>query len=252
MTATIKIVDLEVFDKYISAVNKLVNSCKFIIGDKECTILSIDENQVFRVSFKTNAVISDTPVSFCLNELVKFSRSISTLKEFKGSEHNTATFTYDGNFIELKDVVKFKLKLVKEEVIQRYIDKEITAKLENLASFQLNYTLMKKLCGMSFISTADDSHKLYLYKEGDSIIGEIDNKQMNIRDSIAIPISKNFTGDWSTPLICKLDHFRMWNLLDVPEITVNVIKQGAFVITNSANKNGIVSNVKIISPMLKQ
>jgi hypothetical protein len=243
--------DLDLFDSYLNSISKLVDSCKFTINSEECTVMAVDEKKIFRAFFKTNSLVSDTPVEFCLGELMKFCRSISTLRDFKG-EDNTVELQFDGNFLKLKDKIKFSLKTIKEEVITRFIGSEIKATLEPVFGFTVNNVLMKKLNSMSFISRDEDSHRVYLYKEDDKIIGEIDNKNATIRDSIAIPITSDFYGEWSAPIVTKLDYFRLWNLLNAKEIKVDVVKQGVCIIVNEIAKSDFYVKIKIVSPVIKK
>jgi hypothetical protein len=249
--AKLIIKDLNLFNTYLNAISSLVDSCKFTIDENECTVMSVDDSKVFRVFFRTNVILSDSKVEFCIGELNKFNRSISTLRDFKGDD-NQAVINFDGNFLKMKDKIKFSLKLIKEEVIKRMIAAPITAKLEPTHGFKLNNATMKKLCSMTFISTDDTSHRVYLYKEDEKIIGELDNKKINICDSISIPISTDFYGDWTGPVITKLDDFRKWNLLGAPEINIHVIKQGACIILNEINNGDFYAKVKIVCPTVKK
>lgn len=249
--AKLTVKNISLFSNFLGAICKLVNSCKFIIDENECTVMSVDESKVFRVYFKTNSIVSDEKVEFCLGELNKFNRSISTLKDFKGDD-NTSEITFDGNFLKSKDKVKFSLKLIKEEVIKRLIATEMKMKLETTHGFTLSNVLMKKFCSMTFITIDENSHKVYLYKENDAIVGELNNKAANICDSISIPISNDYFGEWSTPILTKLDTFRLWNLLDAPEIKINIVKQGAYIIHNEVCKDDLYVKIKIVCPMAKK
>ena len=79
-----------------------------------------------------------------------------------------------------------------------------------------------------------------------------DNKNQTIRDSIAIPVSTDYRGDWPSPIITKLEQFRMWNLLNADEININVVKQGPVAISSQVDNNGYKIAVKMLAMPLKK
>lgn len=242
----INVTDLENFNRFINSISKLVTSCKFVIDSKKCEVSAVDENKKFRVFFETDSILSDTKVEFCLSEISKLCSSISTLREFKTDKDNTTILEYDGTNIKLNDGIKFSLKTIKEEVIKRLITEKLKIELDEVYGFTLDNKMMKKLCSMSFISGSSDTHKIYIYKNDNKIIGEVDDKKSSIRDSIGIPISTDFFGSWEQPLITKVDTFRLWNLLDCPFIKISYTKQGACLILNEMVKNTSYIKIKII------
>jgi hypothetical protein len=162
---------------------------------------------------------------------------------------------FDGEFLSLKDKMKFKLKSCKESVVKANIGEDMKRKLVPGFGMKLQNAMMKKLCTMSFISSSDESkdQKIYFYKEGEQIVGEIDNKKQKIRDSIGIPVTSDYFGDWTVPVICKLDNFRMWNPLNVDVVNVAILEGGkAAVILNDAKTGDKFVKIKIINTVLKQ
>jgi len=250
----ISIENIEYFDKFLHSILKFTNMCKFEIDSKKCIVRS--KNLIARSFFTSNVIKTDTEddsvLSFCIGELQHLCKSIRTLKEF--STHNKATLIYDKPFIKLNDVIKFKLSTIDESKIESTLTEDIRTELTSLYSCQISSVMMRKLASMSFM--ADECPKVYLYKENDKIMGEIDDKAQDLSNSITIPLTGKYTGDWENILITDLDSFRLWNILDSSDVNVSYEVNGPIkvILINSEDKtpDGIYVKVKMLSSVLKK
>jgi hypothetical protein len=173
--------------------------------------------------------------------------------EFK-KEDDTCVITYEEPFVKMKDVVKFKLSTVGEISIEEFITKDIATQLTPTFGCKLSLPLMRKLSSMSFM--ADDTPKVYLYQEGDTIVGEIDDKTQDLTNSIGIPLTKDIVGSWDTTIVTDLDSFRMWNLLDAKEIEMAQVTAGQIraimTMGQIKNEDGLFVKVKLLATVLKK
>ena len=97
--------NLELFIRYLGAINRLVPSCRFDINSEGCNVMGLYEFKTIRAFFTTNILTSDETTSFCLDELQKFLKSMQTVGEF---EDSIQPLTYDGTFLKYSNQVKFK------------------------------------------------------------------------------------------------------------------------------------------------
>jgi hypothetical protein len=248
----ILIKDINLFENFMRSIIKLLPACKFQISKDKCEIYGFNENLVLRAEYETNVLVSpEGDATFCLSKLSNFYKSIQLISEFNKGDNKEVELDYDGTFIKHKSSTKFKFSTVKEETIEKSITKKLTATLVNEYGCTINNVLIKKLTSLSCISN-NERIKVYLYKEGNSIFGEIDDKQLRISDSVSIPISNNFYGDWGSLIILNLEAFRNFNLLDAPEIILNMTDKKALLITNEIVEGDKFVKIKVIASPLKE
>ncbi len=249
----IKIKNVDYLDKFLNSILRFVGACKFDIDSERCIVRS--QNMVARAFFTTNVMTAEEPISFCIGELQYLCKSIKTLKEFKESDDRSCVLNYNDPFIQLKDIVKFKISTIHESKVEEWLTVDLVAELTSTCGCKLTNVMMKKLASMSFM--ADESPKVYVYKEDDKIIGEIDDRTQDLVNSISIPLSTDITGVWTTPIITDLDSFRMWNLLDAKSIDVSRVvsgkRQAILVLAEDVNtKEDVYVKVKILGTELKK
>ena len=168
---------------------------------------------------------------------------MKTYKDFN-KENNEVTMSFDGAFLELKNKgnVSFKIRNISEDVIANTITVDIRAKLVPVYGFVMEKAMGKKLSSMSFIAL-DNHHdpKIYIYKEDDVIVAEVNDRTKQGIDSITVPISSANFGEWGRPLIVNFDKFKTWNLLDADSVKV------CYVTDDSGNVHAVLSLCKIES-----
>lgn len=248
MEQTINIVNASVFENFVSSILKLVPSCKFEINKEECTVMCVDENGISRAFLKTNSVFSDQPTCFCLNEVQKFAKCIATASEYQ--KDGALKLIFDDTFIKLSSGIKFRLKTVKEDVIEKYISKPLKSELTPIFGCTLPSVSIKKLCSVSMISSSE-TPKVYLSKINDNIFGEIDDKKLVIADSIGIPLTKDIFGSWTSTITLKLDTFRLLNLIDCDKIKIALTEQKVLQVENEKTINSFFIKAKMITAVFK-
>lgn len=216
---TIQIKKVGLLQNLLKAVVKFVPSCKFIINGEKCTIRAKTGDSGSRAFFTTNSITCDEEIEFCIGELSKFLKLISTFKDFN-KDREELVLTYDGAYVILKDNVSFKLRTIDENVVSS-ITEPLKHKLDPIGGFTLNNLLYKKLNTMAFISL-DTQHesKIYIYKEGDTVVGEVGDRAKHGLDMVKIPLSTKIFGEWFKPILINFDKYKALNLLESEEITI--------------------------------
>lgn len=216
---TISVKNVDLLHTFLKAIVKFVPSCKFIVNGEKCIVRGRSGESGSRAFFTTNSITCDEETEFCIGEMAKFLKLIKTFKDFN-KEKKEIKLTYDGAYIILKDNVSFKLRTIDENVVSSITD-PLKHKLEPLAGFTLNNLLFKKLNSMAFISL-DSQHesKIYIYKEGKSIVGEVGDRGKHGLDEVTIPISSKSFGEWYKPILINFDKYKILNLLEADEITI--------------------------------
>jgi len=243
--------DIIVFQDFVASIFKLIPACKFEINKDGCNVNGINDSRTVRAFFKTNSIISNEPVSFCIDDISKLNTCLNTLVSFNENASGKYELDFDNTFISCSTDIKFKLRLIKEDVIAQYVSNSLTTTLENTFGCKINTQLMKKLCSISSINSSDNP-KVYITKVDDKIFAEVDDKEVRITNSIGIPLSNDFYGSWDGQvLIIKLDMFRLWNLVNADVIDINMTNKGVLSIINQKTKDSSFININIISSVLK-
>ena len=200
---------------------KFVPSCKFIINGEKCIVRARAGESMSRAFFTTNSITCDEETEFCIGELNKFHKLVTTFKDFN-KDRKEIKLTFDGAYISLKDNVSFKLRTIDENVVSS-ITTALKHKLEPLGGFTLSKVLFKKLNSMAFISL-DSQHepKIYIYKREDdnTIVGEVGDREKHGQDKVAIPLSTKSFGEWYKPILINFDKYKALNLMDCDEVTI--------------------------------
>lgn len=216
---TILVKNVDLLQTFLKAIVKFVPSCKFIINGEKCIVRARTSESASRAFFTTNSITCDEETEFCIGELGKFLKLITTYKDFN-KEKKEIKLTYDGAYVILKDSVSFKLRTIDENVVSS-ITTPLKHKLKPLAGFNLSKVLFKKLNSMAFISL-DSQHesKIYIYKEGDAIVGEVGDREKHGLDMVTIPLSTKSFGEWYKPILINFEKYKALNLLDCDEVTI--------------------------------
>ena len=218
---TIKIKDIRIFKDFLKSI--ISPSCKFIFNKDNCTV-NTNQDKTMRLFYSTDCAYteSETAIEFCVGEVRKFLECIEAVSDYSNSteieiQYNTTTISYSG-------IVKFNLRLIDEKAIEPFIAKSInkTSDIKMVFGCKIKSNDYKKLCGFRLMSSNNQT-KVYLYKDGELIKGEINDNTMKNSDKIAIPVSVDFSGNWFTPIVMSIDAFKSLALLTSEDIDINAI-----------------------------
>ena len=96
MKSTIVIDNKEVFAKYLTGLNRFVNSAEFNIDESGCHVYAIDDSTTNRLLYHTNSVHSNDNLSICISDISKFNKAFQICSRYN-DEFN---MIYDGPYIK--------------------------------------------------------------------------------------------------------------------------------------------------------
>ncbi len=283
----IKIEDLQYFEELLTSISKITGACKFSVDSTGCEVKVKSETEAVRAFFKSKALVSEEPISFCLSDIKKLNRSIKIVADTRKSKMESyvnkklkayekgddkinkkeltikfqhefrkkekpSILIYDHPYIRFsKDGVKFKFSTIKEDVIEYTKPTSLTRELTDDYGFTISAKMVSRVAEISSI-TVLDKPKVYIYKEkhesGEYIVAEVDDKTQKLSDSIGIPVTREFFGDWYGHICLILDAFKLFNLIPSEEIKVAMTKEKAISVKSSNEFN----SVHIITQGLKK
>ena len=221
MQETLNINNTSNFCDFLGAALQVNNCHKFIINKDGCNISVIDANSTVRAFINTKSITSKNEITFCLNESLKLRKCLLKIQDLN-KEFKEIDLGYDGTFLTFNNSgFKFKLSTIKEKVIQRFVSNSLSRELDSVCSVNFTPMIAKQVLSLSNICSSD-AVKLDFYKEGDQIIVELDDKSYEYTDSITIPISKDFKGQWLNSFSIKLETFQLFNIIKTDKIEMNL------------------------------
>jgi hypothetical protein len=244
----IKVKNIELFITYLTALNRIVPACEFNINGDGCVVNSIDENGNIRLFLHTDSITSDSIISFCISDIQKLLTSVKFIHKNNSAGEIAIKFT--GNYITYAGCINFKIKTIKREVIEKYVTNPIKSDIDDEYSVCIKSENYKDLIGLVGISSSE-TPKVYMYKQNNMIMGEIDDKKLDISDSIAIPLSDNFEGDWINSICVKVEAFRIFNLLGSNEIKISMTNKNVVRVVSSIEADGYTLESVIYCNMMK-
>lgn len=254
----IKIKDISMFRDFIDIVSKFSQMVKFELSTEDCLISLKNENNTLMSIFKTNVLVSSEPVSFCLGELSKFGKCLDIFQQHWTLSY--ADLNFDNTYLSIDhNSLGFKYKIDDEKAIRAF--GILSDKKENTYKKFWGMTLtgqnIKEIIQLSFITEAStESPKVYLYKSNDSIVADVDRKDMRMpSNSLKIPITKIYEGDWNVPVLVNMDMVRHWGLLKCDTLNIEITEQKILSVKtltyNSDNKDLFIKCDLIMSTLRK-
>jgi hypothetical protein len=225
MTEVIDIISIDSALSFLTAIAKIVpgntEGAKFQIDNAETQVSILNSNKTIRCYINTPFITCDNPISFCYQNIQTLIKSIQLIKNIEGNEF--AKIKFNGNFLTYNQSVSWKLKTVKESIVENWITEPITTTLVPSYSFVTSSDKIKSVVGC--MQLVDENVKLYIStNDNDEIIAILDNKESEFSNSVGIPISSSVDG--TVESICLfLDNFSMFNLINSNKIIVNYTKQ---------------------------
>jgi hypothetical protein len=211
-----------------------IAGAKFEVGVEATEVKVVNESKTVRSYFTTNSITAAEDTIFYFQDITKLLKSIILIKDIEGNA--TPTLKFDGQFLRYSNTIKFKLKVVKSEAIERYCTKPITATLTPIYSFVTGQSQLKKIVQCTGI-VDDTEAQIYLSKHNDTIIAEIDDKKSKLTDSVGLPISNQINGDVEDVICVNFDNFKLFTVLPVDNIVV-ILTDKKVLMVNSKYQNG--------------
>jgi hypothetical protein len=162
--------------------------------------------------------------------------------DFKAKESDFF-ISYQHPFLKFsKDGVKFSFSTVKPEVVEYTGARSLSRELTNIHGFVITDKNITKASSLSSITNLAKP-RVYMYKEktngNEYIVAEINDKTLQVSDSVGIPVSNKFDGEWLDYICVPLEAFKLFNIIPSEEISVNMTKE-RMIIVNSSNEYNTV------------
>lgn len=244
--------DIEIFKVFLTSICKFVPSAEFNVNKKFTNVLAQNEGKIIRGFFYTNSFnsIDDDSVKFSFSDLSKFSKSFQLISQ-NINDQKELELNFDGTFLSLSNKMSFKLRTVKNDVIEKYITNPIKTDLQEKYSIKTSINKVRKVIQASNIIFNEDN-KVYFSNKGGSLVAEVDNKLSQFNDSIGIPLSKDINGNVEKVVAVRIQDFSIFSILNTENIKITFTDKSVFLVESeliNENKNWI--KVKLYIPILK-
>jgi len=220
----ISISNIDMFAEYIMYVSKINEMALFEINDKECIVALKNSSNTVQSIFTTSCVKTEPnqSISFGMKDLVKFSKCISIISS--STNDKTLKLEFDNTYVKYDDKnYGFKLITLKNDVVESIVSTRKKNNLVAMWDMKLSLRQVKKITDMSFIADDPEKCKVYFYAQDGFIIADVDRKNERLPiNSLKVPITNEFNGDWNIPVIISMTLIRFWNLLKVDEIQLKL------------------------------
>lgn len=240
--------NIEVFSTFLDCISRNVPSCKFIINSNITKVFAINDNKTIRLLTNTNSLTCEQEVSFCFGELIKLKQSINLIKNI--NKVNNCVIDFNNTFISYNNNVKFKLKVIKEDIISRYISQDLKTKLQYNYKFNTTSGYIKNILNSINIINNSDS-KIYFSCNDNLVIAEIDDKTNNICDSLGIPIGKLIEGSVNKVVCIPIESFKSFNTLVSDDINIGLVNDISMIVNSRYNEGDTFIELSILCSILK-
>lgn len=221
----IKINDISNFDELIKAVTKLVPDAQFEVNAEGVKIKVINESQTIRAYFTSDCMTSTEEVTFCFKDLQNLKKSVDLISSIE--DETECILDFNKTFLSYSEDVKFKLKVVKSDIIEQYITKDITTELKEVFKFTTEPMQIKQVLQCANIVNDSDS-KVYFSESDGKVICEVDDKTNTMANSVGIPISEDLAGDIENPIAMTIDNFQSVAILPGDDIELTYTDKNVF------------------------
>lgn len=217
--------DFELFSTTIKALSKLVPAAKFVINENGYSIFS--KNAFARVETYSSVLYtnSETPVSFCINDLPKLNKLLVSIKrEFGNDPVKISIKVSDKNIAFESSKIKVKFITVREETIENYVvQTAVTTQLTPIFKFYTSSELIRNMNSNSFMFSDLDNIRIYLC-----------GKQEGMENNILYARMSSVNGAFSNEIISKLGYIT-YGKLDDRQIIIDSERLSAFNLVESDN-----------------
>lgn len=221
----ININDIEIFDTLVKAVVRVVPDAQFEVDSEGVKIKVINESQTIRAYFKSGCMTSEEPVKFCFKDILNLNKSVGLIASIE--DESECDLEFNNSFLSYSNDVKFKLKVVKPDIIEQYITTDISTKLNEVFSFETDPQKIRQVLQCTNIVNDSDS-KVYFSEQNGKVICEIDDKNNTMANSVGVPVSDDLNGSIENPVPMTIENFQSFAILPADEIKVTYTDKSVF------------------------
>ena len=253
----VKISDFLTVCDIVKSLTRMSDGVKFSIND--CGLTVYAKNDFSKCELTSNALVSDTPVDFCIGDLAMFMKILTTVKDLYGSEgYAGVKLSYDRPFVRIESK-KFKTKLatVEEERIQNFIGTKVKHELSPQLELTTSSDKIRSINSHSFIFSDTSSARIYLVTEGDmqnnTVFARIGNESNDLANSVTLELGMLNSGTLGDrKVILDFGRLNILNMVPSDEIRVELAKEFPVLVSRvrKTGQNGTFFNVNIYSFMM--
>lgn len=240
--------NIDIFLSFLDCISRNVPSCKFIISKEKTNVYAINGSKTVRVIISTNSLTANEDIEFCFNDIIKLKQSITLIRNI--NKQNKCDLSFDKTYISYDNNVKFKLKIIKEDIIIKYISSDIKTEVKYNYVFDTNSSYIKNILSNINIVNITDS-KIYFSCKDKLIIAEVDDKTNNICDSIGLPIGVLKEGTLDKVVCIPIESFKAFNTLTSDKIQIGLANNITFIVEVKTVSDNNFIDLKILCPILK-
>lgn len=218
--------DFDLFSITIKALSKLVPAAQFVINEDGYRIFS--KNSFARIETYSSVLqtMNDEEISFCINDLAKLNKILSSIKREFGNEPvkiNIKVLDKQISFESSK--IKAKLITVREETIETYIVQDaVKTVLNPVFKFYTTSELIRNMNSNSFLFSDLDNIRIYLC-----------NTQHDMDNNVLYAKMASVNGAFSNEIISKLGYITQGVLPTDKQVIIDSERLSAFNIIDSDN-----------------
>lgn len=263
----IEIKDFDLFCEAVKTTSKVIDSAKFVISEAGLEIYGA-RARTARCEITTNTVISQTPVSFSIENLATFIKILSTVKEVHGEDFSGLRFSVDMPFLRFESK-KFKTKFstCNEDIISKWVTTKISAQFTPVFEFTSSSDMIKRLNSQSFMFSSAKDTRIYLETKDDmennAVFATIGNRETDLNNEVTLKFGLVLSGSLVTRgddglvsnerrLILDFERLNLFNAIQSDSIKFQLMDVNCLVSkTSIAGRNGSFFNFDLYCTVLK-
>lgn len=266
--------NIKLFIEFLSVANKFVQQGQLIIT-KDKTSLFCKNPQDFSTSklmLDTNALVlsekaSINEIKYCIKDLTALKSSLNIITQVENI--NSCSIDLEdvpsiddsiyAKTLRYKGTAKFKLISIDPTVIEKYITAELKTELTQDWKFTINPVNLDILQNRtSAICDTTNEVSIYIYPdlETNKVMVDLNTRQTDYMNSIALPIADTYTGNLAANMQEVAIHesaFRLFNILKVKE-NLNCFfttKYNIFFIESKIEDNEYYIKARVMNQIIK-
>lgn len=259
--------DFDLLLDMLKSVNKIVKSARFNIDENGLAIYGAFERSV-RCELTTNAIASESPMSFSIEDLQKFTKILSTVADVHDKDYSQLKIFVDMPSIKVESKrIKTKYSTCNDALISDWVANKLTTEMTSVVEFTTTSDIIRKICGHSFLFADPKYAKVYLETKRDMennvVFATLGNRETDLNNELTLKFGLITSGTLdildddgnatdSRTLIVDLQRLTMFNTVQSDSIHItltnmNVLKS----VVNVSGKNSAFGTIIVYTGLLK-
>lgn len=266
--------NIKLFVEFLSVASKFVQQGQLIIGKTRSSLFckNPQDFSTSKLMLDTNSLILSDKVEYdeikyCIKDLTALKSSLNIISQVENVNNCTLELEDVPSIDELiyaktlryKGTAKFKLISIDPTVIEKYITAELKTELSQDWKFTINPINLDILQNRtSAICDTTNEVSVYIYPdhETNKVMVDLNTRQTDYMNSIALPIADSFVGNLTPTMQEVAIHesaFKLFNILKVKE-NLNCFfttKYNIFFIESQVENEGYYIKARVMNQIIK-